>query len=1088
MSGSLRASLFLGSAFGLVLLAPRVEAQIDTASIVGTVTDSSAAVLPSVTVTATQHGTGFTTTATTNSKGQYVFSTLRIGRYTLSAELQSFKRGVRRDVQLGIQQRLEVNFTLELGALTEEVVVSGEAGLLQTQTGDMGYAVDHRQLTELPLLGRRYTELAMLQTGVVPAGQGIQSRGEDTFFNANGNFATWNNFVLDGGDNNSFSTNLQERTPQVIQPPVDALEEFRIQTRTYSAEFGRSAGAVVNASIKQGSNQYRGTLFGFLRDEAMNANTWENEQAGRAKGKYNQYIFGATLGGPIVRNRLFFFGDYQGTRQEQALSQLATVPTPLMRQGNLIELPAANALRPSRFFPASCLSGQTIVVACIDPVAQRMINLYPQPNIPSAIARQGQPGSFGLPNFIDNGVLDIDIDQFDLRLDWKPSANDSFFARYSESKTSRNEPPVLGPIASGDFNSLIDIKGQSGVGGWTRVLTPAVLAEVRGAWNKMDGDTFHHAFGIDSNGELGIRGVPQDPRYSGGIPNTNIGGLTRLGGPFFRPQFQTSQVYQALAMLTWNRGSHSMKFGVERRRDKVDYIDLRALNGLLTFSNGRYTNSGIGDFLAGMASSQGLTLFHEADLHTDGWSVFAQDSWRASNSLTLNYGLRYEFFTPMQDANDVMTNIDPATGRVITATPGGSLYERTLIHPDKNNVAPRLSFAWAPSPRWVLRGGYGLFYQHTDRYGSESQLALNPPQLIDVNLNANSANDPPVMLLRDGFAPVSAANVNPAAVQWRIQDPDQKTPTVQQFSLGPEVRLADNLSGSVEYVGNLVRNGRRLRNLNQGMIRDGTVVFPYAQYGYGSAYLEQIVTNGRSNYHALQTRLQRRMSGGLAFTASYTWGKALADFLDHLAAGGGATGNNPQNAYDMANDYGPLEFDINHRFVLSFIYHLPAGKGRQTRLSGLGGALLNDWSVNGILNVNSGRPFTVTANDQTGTGAGHITRANCLGDAQPSGFDQTIRKWFDTTQFSQPGTRLFGTCGANTVRAPGFKSLNMSLFRSFPLPNERRIELRLEAFNVLDWTNYGIPGQSVANPATFGVISSTLGNPRELQLAVKFYY
>jgi len=874
----------------------------------------------------------------------------------------------------------------------------------------------------------------------------------------------------------------------VIQPPVDALEEFRIQTRTYSAEFGRSAGAVVNASIKQGSNQYRGTAFGFLRDEAFNANTWENEQAQRPKGKYNQYIYGATLGGPIVKNKLFFFGDYQGTRQQQALSLTGVVPTPLMRQGNLIELPAANALRPSRFFPASCLNGQTIAASCLDPVAMRLMSLYPQPNIPSAVARQGQPGSFGLNNYINNGILDINIDQFDARMDLKPSPSGSFFARYSQSKTHRDEPPLLGPIASGDFNSIIDVKGQSAVAGYTRVLSPTLLAEVRGAWNKMDADTVHHAFGIDSNAEFGITGVPQDPRYSGGIPNTNIGGLTRLGGPFFRPQFQTSQVYQALAMLTWNRGAHSMKFGVERRRDKVDYIDLRALNGLLTFSNGRYTNSGIGDFLVGMASSEGLTLFHEADLHTDGWTFFAQDSWRASKSLTFNYGLRYEYFTPMQDANDVLTNIDPATGQVVTAKPGGSLYERTLIHPDKNNLGPRLSFAWTPSSRWVLRGGYGLFYQNTDRYGSESQLALNPPQLVDVNLNANSANDPPVMLLRNGFAPISAANVNPAAVQWRIQDANQKTPTIHQFSIGPELQFAGRMTAGVEYVGNLVRNGRRLRNLNQGIIQGNTVVFPYAQYGYGSAYLEQIVTNGRSNYHALQAQLQRRMSGGLAFTASYTWGKALSDFLEHLAATNNVSGNTPQNAYDMANDYGPIEFDVKHRFVLSFVYQLPAGKGRTTQLSGLGGALLNNWSLNGILSLNSGRPMTIQANDNTGTGPGHITRANCLGDAQPSGFEPTIQKWFDTTQFSAPGTRQFGTCGSGTVRGPGFKSLNLSVFRGFPLPHDRRIEFRVEAFNVPNWTNYALPGRSVSAPATFSVITNTVGNPREMQFAIKLYY
>jgi len=301
--------------------------------------------------------------------------------------------------------------------------------------------------------------------------------------------------------------------------------------------------------------------------------------------------------------------------------------------------------------------------------------------------------------------------------------------------------------------------------------------------------------------------------------------------------------------------------------------------------------------------------------------------------------------------------------------------------------------------------------------------------------------------------------------------------------------VMENTMLSVEGVGNLVRNGRRLRNLNQGRITGpSTVVFPFAQYGYGNAYLEQIVTSGRANYYALQTKLQRRMSSGLGFTLSYTWSKALGDFIDHLAAGGGATGNNPQDAYNMANDYGPVEFDIRHRFVASFIYELPAGQGRSTNLSGLAGALLNNWSLNGVLSLNSGRPFTITANDASSTGAGHSNRANCLGDAQPSGFDKTIDHWFDTTQFAQPTAFNFGSCGYNTVRAPGSKGLNLSLFRGFPLPKDRRIEFRIEAYNVFNWVNYAIPAGNVANAATFGRITSSLGDPRQMQFAVKFYY
>jgi hypothetical protein len=1083
------ATLIGGLALGALLgMAAPARAQIDTGSILGTVSDESGAALAGATITATHEGTGVAVTVTANDRGQYVFPNLKIGRYTVAAEMQGFRRAVRLSLDLHVQDRAQTDFRLGLGNRTEEVVVRGKAELLQTQSADMGHSVDQRQVTDLPLLGRRYAELALLTTGVVPSPVGLAQRGDDTFFNVNGNPGTWNNFTLDGADNNSFSTNLQERSPQVIQPPVDALEEFRVQTRTYSAEFGKAAGAVINASIKQGSNSLRGSVFEFFRDEAFNANTWENRQAGRSKGKFNQHIAGATLGGPIVKNRVFFFADYQATRTDKALTQLATVPTPLMRQGNLTEL--QRALRGSPFVPAGCLSGNVISPGCLDPVALELMKLYPLPNIPQAMAAQGRAGGFVSPNFISNGVLHNDVDQFDVRVDTSlRDGKDQLFARYSFMNTERHEPPTLeNPVASGDFSSDIFNKGRGVVGGWSRIFSSSVFSEVRVSWNRIKSDSLQPSFGTPAS-QFGIRGVPEDPRFAGGIPHTNIAGLTRLGGPFFRPQFQTSQVYQLSGNLTWHRGRHTFKAGLERRRDKVDYIDLRALNGLLTFSDARYTNSGIGDFLLGLASAEGLTLFHEPHLFTDGWQVYAQDSWRPRPKVALNYGLRYEYFTPMQDRDNVMTNVIPETGEIVTAKDSGGLYDRTLVHPDRNNFAPRIGLVYTATPRLVLRGGYGIFYQETDRYGSESQLALNPPQLIDVNLNANSVNDPPVMILRNGFAPVSAANVSKAAVQWRIQDPNQRTPMVHQFSLGPEVGLTSNMALSVEYVGNLTRNGRRLRNLNQGMITGpSTVVFPYSRYGFGSAYLEQIVTIGRVNYHALQAKLQRRFTGGLGFTLAFTYSRTLGDYLDHLTAGFGASGNNPQNAYNMSADYGPLAYDVPKRFVASFIYELPVGGGRRFNPGGVGGALLRDWSINGILSLNDGMPFTITSTDRSNTGPGHISRANCNGDAQPSGFDRTITRWFDTSVFSEPAAFNFGTCGQNTVRGPGSKSMNLSLFRRLPIGGERRVELRVEGFNVFNWTNYGFPGMSVSNTATFGRISSSLGDPREVQLALKLYF
>lgn len=1060
-----------------------VSAQVDTAVIVGRAIDGSGGVLPGVMVAATQDSTGVTATTVTNERGEFVFPGLKVGRYTVSAELAGFRRSVQRDVALNVQDRAQVNFTLEVGAVTEDLVVTGRAELLQTQSANIGNVIDERQVRDLPLLGRRYSELAYLTPGVVQAPAGITSRGEDTFFNANGNFATWNNYTLDGADNNSFSTNLQERSPQVVQPPVDALQEFKVQTRTYSAEFGKAAGAVINASVKQGTNDFRGSLFEFFRDEALNANTWDNNRARVAKGPFNQHIAGGTLGGPIVRGKTFFFGDYQATRTERALSQSATVPTARMRTGDLSEL-TGTMVASNPFVPASCVdaAAKRIDPACIDPIAGRLVGLYPLPNVPG--------DGFFTNNFISNGILNNDVNQFDVRVDHALSRQGNLFGRYSFQQTDRIEPPLLNdPVASGDFASNILNRGQSAVGGWSRVFGSEIFNELRVAYNRVRSDSVHPAFGIDAATQYGVKGIPQDPRFYGGLPHMPISRFARIGGPFFRPQFQTSAVFQFAENLTWNKGSHSMKFGLERRRDLVTYIDLRALNGELSFLDGRYTGFGLGDFLLGLSSAQRLTLFHQPDLYADGWQAYAQDSWRVGANLTVNYGLRYEYFTPLFDRSNLLTNIEPATGRILTAS-DGDVFERTLIHPDRNDIAPRIGAAWSATPRLVLRGGYGVFYQQTDRYGSESQLGLNLPQLVDAAITSNSASDRPAFTFAQGFTPLDASTVNPAIVQWRIQNTDQDTPIVHQFSLGPEFQVAENTVTAVEYVGNRTRNGRRLRNLNEGIIPadGGPIVFPYAQYGFGGAYLQQIVTNGRADYDSLQLRLQRRMSGGLAYTVAYTWSKALGDFLDHLSVGGGAVGNAPLTAYNMDLDYGPLAFDIPHRLVTSFIYELPVGPGRAAQLGGVLGAIVGGWSVNGILTLSDGRPFTITANDQAGTGQGRISRANCIGDPVPSGFDQTLERWFDTSAFAPTAARTYGNCGSNTVRGPGSKSMNLSLFRSLSLPDARRVELRVETFNLFNWVNFGFPGANVSNLNSFGRITSSLADPREIQLAVKVYF
>ena len=543
-----RAALIACLAFGLVSWAAPAQAQIDTASIVGTVRDASGAILPGVTVTATQEATNVTATTVTNTSGQFVFPNLKVGRYVVSAELEGFKRAVNRDVVLRVQDRAEVDFQLELGNLSETVQVKGFSEILQTQSADIGNVIDERQVRDLPLLGRRYSELAFLTPGVVVAPAGITSRGEDTFFNANGAYATWNNYTLDGADNNSFSTNLQERSPQVVQPPVDALQEFKVQTRTYSAEFGKAAGAIINASIKQGSNQVRGSAYGFFRDEAWNANTWENNRAGRPVGQFNQFIGGFTLGGPLVKNRTFFFGDYQDTRH----GTRAVAVVHGAHRADAHGRPERADRDDDRQQPvrARGVCGRGEPSASTRPASIR----WRRNSSSSTPCRTCPAAGFFNNNFISNGVLNYDINQFDVRVDHTFGANDTCSAATASSRPTGVEPPVLeDPVASGDFASNIFIRGQNFVTGWSRSSAPGLQRVPR---RLQPGAVRRRAPGVRHRCErqYGIKGVPQDPRFYGGLPHMPIGRFTRLGGPFFRPQFQTSQVFQFSDNLTWTKG------------------------------------------------------------------------------------------------------------------------------------------------------------------------------------------------------------------------------------------------------------------------------------------------------------------------------------------------------------------------------------------------------------------------------------------------------------------------------------------------------------------------------------------------------
>ncbi len=1101
---NLRALSLSAAAVLLFCLALPAVAQIDTGAIVGTVTDQSGASIPKASIVITNESTGVVFNTETNADGQYQVTALIPGNYSVKASASGFDSEIRPGIQIHVQSRPAIDFDLRVGRSTQTVEVTSATPVLQTQTADVGAVVQAQQINDLPLNGRRYSDLSLLEAGITRNLTNTNNTAPDRF-SSNGNWETQNYFSLDGIDNNSGSTNLQESTVQVIQPPPDALQEFRIQTRTYSAEFGTAAGAVINASIKSGTNQFHGDLWEFLRNSALDANTYFNNQGGVPRGHFTQNQYGATIGGPIIKNRTFFFGDFQFFTSRTATTQLSTVPTPLMKQGDFVELPPP-ALSPSPVAgQGACVAGSKIAASCIDPTAAKLIALFPDPNIPGALALQGQPGSWtGAPNYQFQYSVPNDSHSWDVRIDHSLNERNRIFGRYSEYIIGRQDPPwTSNPVAgNGNFATQYNIHEYSAALAWDKTIAPTVFNELRGGFTRdyAHSDPIGLKLGESLASQYGLSGVPAGPQ-SAGIPPININGLTRLGSSPWRPQFQIAQVWQLLDNLSWLKGDHSFKFGYEYRHPSDNFLDIESPQGQI-FVNGIYTNNGsfgVPDFLLGDVDSAQFTTPTVVHNYKEGNSFYAQDTWRARRNLTVTYGVRYELFSPLLNHQNQVSNFIPANGGgFITAAPNASgWYERSLIHPDKNDWAPRFGFSYQPWSRVVLRGGFGIFYQQSVRIGSESILALNPPFVVSNSLTQQLGSSTPVFLLSGGFPSFGSSALYLPGLQVRAQDPNQRTSYVEQFSFGPEIQLGSNTALDLTYVGNNARKMNRLRNANQGIVTgyDATgspiVVFPYANLNNSAtgdhAFLELATNDGNADYNALLVSLRRRFSKGLSYGVSYTWSHAISDFVDNLT--GGAF---PQNAYNYGAERGDSLFDIRHRFVGYATYELPIGKGKWLlNNDGWSARALGGWQINSIVTLQTGTAFEINAPDVSNTGPSHDSRADCIGDPfTGASTDPRNGVWLNANAFAVPSLGTFGNCGARNFHGPGFQNVDLSLFKSFPITESTKVEFRAESFNLFNHANFTNPNSfySPFSLGSFGRSFNTVGDPRELQFALKFYF
>jgi outer membrane receptor protein involved in Fe transport len=1152
---------------GFFCLVAPIKGQVDSGTILGTVRDSSGAVVPGAKVTVSNEGTSFTETSTTSGAGTYVFTPLRIGTYTVEVEQPGFKKQRKTGQSLDIQQQLVVDFNLAPGEVTTTVDVTGEAPILQTENGSVGQVVGSQSVNDLPLNGRNYTFLARLTAGVnagQPEGRGLNANG---WFEANGTRADQNNYLLDGIDNNSNSVDFLSGAAYVLKPPIDALAEFKLQTNSFSAEFGRAGGAVLNASLKSGTNELHGSLWEFLRNDALDSADFFQNATGSQKGEFRQNQFGATAGGPIRKNKTFFFADYEGTRIRQAVPQTATVPTQaeiasgytnfsdlIALQSGQLKDAAGNSYPIGTIFDPNTttsigngqyvrqpFAGNIIPASRLDPNAVKLLELFPAPT---------QAGIYN--NFNVNRGSSNDVNAVDGRVDQYFSEHDQVFARYSWSHNPQFIPgPFTGYADGGGFNDGNQIFNTMGAAlSYTHSFGPTLINEARVGFNREHTSRLQPYGDNTSNipDQFGIEGVLQTPG-NGGLPYLGIGGLSQLGSAEWLVSDRYSNTVQFTENLTKIYGKHTFKAGVEIQQVGFPWEAPPYSRGAYDFG-GEYTSipnvgdgsTGRAQFLlaptGGVGGPDNVSLSNFGGVAADRAyrGAFVQDDWKVAPKLTLNLGLRWDYFTPTGEKYGAQANFVPGTpfSGAEYIIPGNrqnnpglsasfiqllqqdgiklvysNAYGTGLSNVQDTNFAPRFGFAYQATSHLVVRGGYGIFYGAFENRGGYPSLGYNYPFQYSFSYSAPTSQVPVTLpngqnaTLENALAgiPLNPTLVNASGLYLRGIQLNYKTPYVQSYNLTLQYQLSQSTSLEAGYVASLSRHLETFEGTNNPseLLPPGTNYVPYIpfpDFAPGASYDNTI---GTADYHSLQTKLEHRFSKGLNFLVAYTFSKTLTDAGD-LLSGGGVSGFRAPDlpGFGIQGDWGLAPFDIRHSFVASGTYDLPFGRGR-TYMSGgskLAESLLGGWSFNWILTLHSGPPQTIGCTQGTAADMGCF--ALYTGASLYAG--QSVEHFYNAAAFTNPGvvtqigqTNYAPLGGGNTqVSGPGFHRLDFSLFKAFPITEHKRFELRFEAFNLTNTPNFALPSSlNFLDTVDFGKITSTVDNPndpRELQLALKFYF
>ena len=1079
--------------FILLALTWQAFGQAITGRLVGTIQDSSQAVVPDARVTITNSGTGISWEVQTDAQGNYVAPSLPSGTYKISVAAAGFRNAVAANVVVSVAQTTRVDVTMELGKLEEILEVVGAAApLVQSTTSDLGEVVNQRQVQTLPLNGRIFSQLIFLVPGAVPAGQGAQVEAASTagargFVTASVNGLPWSGttYYMDGVENreplNGFIS---------MSPPIEAVEEFKVQSNSASAEYGAFGGGVVNLTLRSGTNEIHGSAFEYMRNEALNAKDF----FAPVKNPFKTHQYGGTFGAPIVKNKAFFFGDYQGLTLRGGRPILTTVPTQAMREGRFLASegftstiydPLSNATPAQR----TAFANNEIPTGRMDPVSVKALSLWPLPNRPGVI-RSGAT----VDNYFENLSQTQDVHQIDFRVDYQFVKLGRLFVRESYARRDlRSLLPGANFLNTGDINS--NSRDHNAVIGHTISFTPTLLNELRLGFNRFNTFHFGRDFGVDKNNELGIKNGNLAPfPETSGVAAFGITNISNTGSPGFTNAIRLSNTYQITENVTWVKAAHTVKFGADLKRLESTLTNPESNpRGFFNFNTNMTSLNGAGgnafaSFLLGFPNDLGRSIVDTRPaVRMFVGGLYVQDDWRLTRNLTLNLGLRYDVFTHPHERYNRHSNLDLTTGKIVLASDGNS---GPNIDTYKKNFGPRFGFAYSPdSGKTAVRGSFGMGYFIGNFGANGGTLERNYPFFQTFSLAASNQFTPFSRLSVDGLPgyisqPLTPTITPPAGLSLFYIPQNFRQETVVMWQLSVQRQVFSSGVAEIAYVGN---HGYHLfsgnRNINTPLAPGPGAIDPRRPY-FGilpnNQTINQRNSDGSSHYHGAQFKYSKRLSAGLQALVSYTFSKTIDDYSviwphDNRLNRGVSTGTN-----------GSKTFDVPHLFSASYLYELPFGKGRKF-LAGMPSAadfVLGGWQVNGITSIRSGQALLVTvAASQLNTGSNNWADITCADVDHP----KTVELWFNTGCFAAPAQFQFGNSGKGHARGPGVVNFDLSLFKKFAIDEKRSVEFRAEFFNAFNNPHFSNPNVQVGN-ASLGRISSTVLTPREIQLGLKFVF